>query len=252
MNSKNLKVKECLFDLLIHDLTGPLSVASIGANGLLNKTSRYGAITDQQKEVLERILRNVHRAQALLHEMLEIFRSEEGIFQKELFSVEKVLRESILDVMEVALPHVGERIRQTEHLRKFCELLETQGISIKITGLYCRSPFCHDPQKIQQIFRNLFSNALKYRRQHMAMSISGDDALLILVEDDGPGIPLEEQDAIFERFVRLEESKRPYVSGLGLGLTGVKALVEAMNGEIALESSEDAGTHFTVKIPPLH
>jgi len=50
--------------------------------------------------------------------------------------------------------------------------------------------------------------------------------------------------------VRVNEKKLPYVPGLGLGLTGVKTLVEAMGGEIKLESQEGCGTRFIVRIPP--
>ena len=71
-----------------------------------------------------------------------------------------------------------------------------------------------------------------------------------MVEDDGIGIPLEDQEIIFKRFVRVNEKKLPHVSGLGLGLTGVKTLVEAMGGEITLESQEGCGTRFIVRIPP--
>ena len=62
---------------------------------------------------------------------------------------------------------------------------------------------------------------------------------------------MNEQELIFERFVRLNDEKRPDVPGLGLGLTGVKALVQAMDGEIKLTSAEGAGTKFMVRIPPI-
>jgi len=84
------------------------------------------------------------------------------------------------------------------------------------------------------------------------VSISGEADLLVSVEDDGRGIPHEEREAVFDRFVRLTEGKTPGIPGLGLGLTGVKALVEAMGGEIRLASLQGRGTSFTVRIPPLH
>jgi len=94
-------------------------------------------------------------------------------------------------------------------------------------------------------------NALKYRRSKMNVSISGDKDLLICVKDDGRGIPQKDQQAIFDPFVRLTERINPAMPGLGLGLTGVKTLVEAMGGEITLESDEGLGACFKVKIPPL-
>ena len=83
------------------------------------------------------------------------------------------------------------------------------------------------------------------------MSVRGDVHLLVSVEDDGRGIPEGEQKTVFERFVRLKDKEQPYMPGLGLGLSGVKALVEAMGGNISLQSREGAGTRFSVDIPPL-
>jgi signal transduction histidine kinase len=183
--------------------------------------------------------------------MIEILRSEEGLFEKEYFSVEKTLHESLLDVLEMTIPTVVEGLCHVENEETFRRGLKEHGVLVEITGKYCKTPFCHDQKKIQQILRNLMSNAMKYRRERMEVKISGEGDLLILIEDDGIGIPQEDQEAIFKRFVRLNTEKRPYVPGLGLGLTGVKTLVEAMEGEITLESQEGVGTRFKVRIPPI-
>ena len=182
--------------------------------------------------------------------MLEISRSEEGIFQKEFFLMEKLLRESLIDVLEMAVPSLVEKLCRTENQEAFRSLLKDHGIFIEMTGRYCHSPFCHDQKKVQQILRNLLSNALKYRRERIMISIRGDWELFVSVEDDGLGIPQGEEETIFNRFVRLKDKRRGDVPGYGLGLTGVKALVEAMNGEITLTSREGAGTCFLVRIPP--
>jgi CheY-like chemotaxis protein len=247
---KVMEVKWRLFDLFIHDLTGPLSIASTSTDSLLHKVDQYGPLTDRQKHILDRVSRNIRKAKSLTQEIIEILRSEEGIFEKEYFSVEETLVESLWDVLEMSIPNAIERLDQAKNQEAFRHDLKDHGIFVEITGKYCKSPFCHDQKKIQQILRNLMSNAMKYRRQRMEVKISGEVDLLISVEDDGIGIPLEDQRIIFERFVRLNNEKRAYVPGLGLGLTGVKALVEAMGGEITLESQEGVGTRFMVRIPP--
>ena len=248
---KVLDVKWRLFDLFIHDLTGPLSIASTSTDSLLHKVDRYGPLTDHQKRLLDRVSRNIHRAKNLTQEMIEILRSEEGVFEKEYFSIEKTVVESLLDVLEMSIPNAVERLSQAENQGAFQHDLKDYGIFVEITGKYGKSPFCHDQKKIQQILRNLMSNAMKYRRQRMEVKISGEADLLVSVEDDGIGIPLEDQGVIFERFVRLNNEKTAYLPGLGLGLTGVKALVETMGGEITLESQEGVGTRFMVRIPPI-
>ncbi len=244
--------KEGLIDLLIHDLRGPLSVVSTSVTNLLNKEGRYGSLTGRQRRTLERVWRNTRKAQTLLQEMLEISRSEEGLFRKEQFPIEKALRESLLDVLEITDSTVAEKIRGARNKEEFRSILEAHGIFIDIKGKYRKSPFFHDQPKVQQILRNLLSNALKYRQRRVDVSIGGEMDLLVSIGDDGRGIPQEDSEAIFDRFVRLKDIKRAGVPGLGLGLTGVKALVEAMEGEITLVSRQGFRTNFTVRIPPLH
>lgn len=251
-DGKEMNEKEGLIDLLIHDLRGPLSVVSTSVTNLLNKEDRYGSLTDRQRRTLERIRRNTRKAQTLLQEMLEIFRSEDGLFRKEHFSIRKALRESLLDVLEITASPVAEKIRGARDKEEFRSILEAHGIFIDIKGKYRKSSFFHDRRKVQQILRNLLSNALKYRQRRVDVSIGGEMDLLVSIEDDGRGIPQEEREAIFDRFVRLKDVKRADVPGLGLGLTGVKTLVEAMGGEITLVSRQGFGTSFTVRIPPLH
>ena len=248
---KVVEVKWRLFDLFIHDLTGPLSIASTSTDSLLHKVDQYGPLTDRQKHTLDRVSRNIRKAKSLTQEIIEILRSEEGVFEREYFPVEEALVESLLDVLEMSIPNAIERLTQPENQQAFRNDLKDYGIFVEITGKYCKSPFCHDQRKVQQILRNLMSNAMKYRRQRMEVKISGEADLFISVEDDGIGIPLADQRAIFERFVRLNNEKSAYVPGLGLGLTGVKALVEAMGGEITLESREGVGSRFMARIPPI-
>lgn len=247
-----MKKKEPLIDLLIHDLTGPLSIVLTGVNNLLHKEGRYGPITDLQRQTLERILRNSQKAQDFLHEMIEVYRSEEGLFRKEQCLVKKILRESLLDAMELIDPQSAEKLSCTVNEEGFEKALESCMVIIEITGKYRNSPFLHDQKKVQQILRNLITNALKYRRTRMKVSISGDSELIISVEDDGPGIPQAKREYIFKRFLSSEDKEQGDIQGLGFGLSCVKVLVENMGGEIKIKSMEGVGTRLTVRIPPIN
>lgn len=244
-----MKSKERLFDLFIHDLRGPLSIAWTSVNNLLHKSERYGPLTHQQKRVLERSLRNIRKSQTLLQEMIEIMLSEEKLFNKQTFSVQEALKDSLLEAMESILPDEVEKFADLQRDEEFQKMLKAHGIMVEFTGKYCTSPFCHDPNKFRQILINLMSNALKYKRRCMNVSVCGEDDLFVSVEDDGPGIPLGKEEAIFERFFQFNEKKKPEVPGLGLGLIGVKVLAEAMGGEIRFVSLKGAGTCFTIRIP---
>jgi signal transduction histidine kinase len=244
----DLTEKEKLIDLFIHDLTGPLSVVATSTSNLLQK-ERYGVLTDRQRHAIERIGRNTRKAQTLLDEMFEIFKSGEGVFEKDYFLIEEVLKESLIGALEATSPQVAENLFHAEDGGEFNRNLEDHGIFLKIAGKYCRTPFCHDRKKIEQVFRNLVSNGLKYRKTRIRVSIHGNKDLFGTVENDGPAIPPEEQKTVFDRFVRLEA--HVHIPGLGLGLPGVKALVQAMGGVVKLKSSPGAGVSFSIRIPPL-
>jgi len=243
--------KRSLVDLLIHDLAGPLSVVTTSVANLLQKAERYGPLTEGQNRVLQRVFRNARKAQTLLHEMVEVHRSQEGVFQSDFFHVRQILEEALLDVLDFVAPDTAEKILAGKSHEEFLKALENHGISFEIIEKYTTRPFCHDQRKVSQVLRNLMSNALKYRRTKMKICISGESELCVSVEDDGRGIPQKDYQLVFERFVRLIDQNDSTVQGLGLGLTGVKTLVEAMGGEITLESQEEVGTRFKVRIPPL-
>lgn len=244
--------KDNIIDLLIHDLAGPLSIISTSTNSLLIKESKYGPLTHRQKQTLERILRNTGKAQTLLMEMVEVYRSEEGMFHCSNFMITEALNESIMDALDIVNPVLAGKIAFTKRDDAFYRILEENGVFVECTGRYCQVPFFHDQKKVQQVLRNLISNALKYRKERVTISITGDSDLVIYVRDDGPGIPANELENIFKRFGILkgkstEDVKTP---GFGFGMSCVKILVDVMGGEINLESKEGDGTCFTVRVPP--
>jgi signal transduction histidine kinase len=243
--------KDYLYDLLVHDLRGPLSVVSATTNSLLNKTDRYGALTETQRSCLQRIMRNTKKAQVILNEILDVGRSEEKVFKEDLFDVESVVKESIINGIESRDESGAERLQKAGTKEAFNAALDEMGIFVEMTGRYEKTPFHHDRRKIQLIIENLVSNALKYRRKKMTVRISGEADMTVAVSDDGTGIPESEQSSVYGRFTQCSNAGVPDVKGLGLGLFCVKSLIETMGGAIALTSVEGSGTSFVVRIPPL-
>jgi signal transduction histidine kinase len=196
-------------------------------------------------------LRNINKAQTILNEMIEVYRSEEGLFKKDFCLMQDVLRGALIEAMDLTNPNIAEKLSGEEGYDKFLKILEDNGVNIDIAGKYNTSSFCHDRKKIQQILKNIFTNALKYRREKILISISGDTDIVISVEDDGAGIPKEKQDDIFKRFSRSEDKEPNNLKGLGFGLSCVKTIVETMSGTITLSSKEGGGSCFTIRIPSL-
>lgn len=246
-----MRDKDYLYDLLVHDLAGPLAVVATTVNNLLCKSERYGALSESQKACLERVRRNTQKAQNLLQDMLEVARSEENVFCGSQFQPEEVVQEALLEAFESFDPQVREELAGAASGGEWRQILNRHGVAVTISGRYASQPFFHDRRKVLHILRNLVSNALKYRSERMSVSIKGDEDLVIEVSNDGPGISEKDRDAVYKRFVRVDSSDVKDAPGLGLGLFCIKALVEGMKGEISLGSKEGFTTIFTVRIPSL-
>lgn len=243
--------KDYLYDLLVHDLVGPLAVVATTVNSLLGKTERYGNLSQPQRECLERIRRNTQKARGFVQDILEVARSEEDLFQSELFAIQGLLKEALLEGLESVNVAAGDELARATTDAQTENVLARHCISVSISGRYASVPFCHDRKKVLHILRNLVSNALKYRREQMDISVRGDGDLVVTVSNDGPAISDQEREAVFKRFVRIEANNIKDVPGLGLGLFCIKALVERMRGEISVTSREGFSICFTVRIPSL-
>lgn len=109
-----------------------------------------------------------------------------------------------------------------------------------------------DAEHMERIMLNLLSNAIKYTPSggEILVNLSFDDNYVnITVKDNGIGIPKEKLDSIFEKFVRVDKTIKRENEGSGIGLNIVKSLVDLLEGNIHIESSENIGSEFTIEIP---
>jgi two-component system phosphate regulon sensor histidine kinase PhoR len=111
-----------------------------------------------------------------------------------------------------------------------------------------------DNDRMRQVISNLLDNAIKYGRAGGKATVEGrvlpNGRIEIMVVDDGPGIPNESQERIFERFYRVDKARSREQGGTGLGLAIVKHVVQAHGGDVRLESEPGSGAAFIVTLPP--
>jgi two-component system phosphate regulon sensor histidine kinase PhoR len=110
-----------------------------------------------------------------------------------------------------------------------------------------------DSERIRQVVSNLLDNAIKYGRQGGKATIEGrtlpNGRVEVTIADDGPGIPRESQERIFERFYRVDKARSREQGGTGLGLAIVKHVIQAHGGDVRLESEAGAGSTFILTLP---
>jgi two-component system phosphate regulon sensor histidine kinase PhoR len=110
-----------------------------------------------------------------------------------------------------------------------------------------------DSERMRQVISNLVDNAIKYGKAGGTTSVEGmlleDGRVELAVADDGPGIPREAQERIFERFYRVDKARSREQGGTGLGLAIVKHVIQAHGGEVRLESEPGSGSRFILTLP---
>jgi two-component system phosphate regulon sensor histidine kinase PhoR len=110
-----------------------------------------------------------------------------------------------------------------------------------------------DPNRVQQVLSNLVDNAIKYGRADGRVTIqaraAADGKIELCVADDGPGIPAEARDRVFERFYRVDKARSREQGGTGLGLSIVKHIVQNHGGKVWVESEMGKGSRFYFSLP---
>ncbi len=106
-----------------------------------------------------------------------------------------------------------------------------------------------DAVGLRRLFANLIENALRYGHRAEVALARGPGAVTVVVDDDGPGIPEAERDAVFEPFYRLEGSRSRETGGSGLGLAIVRQIAEGHGGTVELTDAPSGGARFRVRLP---
>jgi signal transduction histidine kinase len=148
---------------------------------------------------------------------------------------------------KVALRPLVENVAQA-----FREMAENQGLEFRVRGPDIK--VYADPGKLEQVFDNLISNALKYTPEgHIEVSWRIDDEaphwLNCSVSDSGIGIPPQHISKLFDRFYRTDKARSRDKGGAGLGLSVVKSILDAHDAPIKVFSQEGKGSTFSFQLP---
>ena len=224
------RTKDEFLAVLSHELRTPLS-AILGWSHLV----RTGKLDESQKSrAFETIERNARSQSQLIDDLLDVSRIITGKLEIELSPV------NVSAVIEAAIDAVRPSF-EAKNIQ-FETVLESANCSVE-----------GDATRLQQIFWNLFSNAVKFTPQDGSVRVQTEcDAskVRISVTDTGVGISAEFIPYIFDRFRQADGSTTRNHGGLGLGLAIVRHLVELHQGNVAVESlGTDMGSRFTVELP---
>ena len=226
-----VQLRDNFLSVASHELKTPLTPMLIRLHTLVRGTEGQPdtPFTRQVRLYTETAGRQVQKLVTLINDLLDVSRIAAGRFR---------LDREQLDLVTVVREVAGRFEMEANRAGSPLSLELPAAMSMQSDAL-----------RLEQVVTNLVDNAIKYgaaRPIEVRLRTEGDQALLV-VRDEGIGIPPEFQPRIFERFERAV-SERHY-GGLGLGLFITRTIVEALGGSIAVSSTEGAGTTFTVRLP---
>lgn len=226
------ELREAMTDFLIHDLRSPLTNIITGLETLL--VTSENQLSSDCRELLDVAMVGAHRLLTMVNSLLDLRKLEEGKFPLYIQEFEPQ-------------GAVKEAVRQVRLWAK------QSGITVQTDIAEPLPKLVGDRWVVVRILVNLLSNAVKYTPIGKTVTVRvlrEDSWLHFSVTDEGPGIPKEYLDHIFDRFVQVEARKSGAAIGTGLGLTFCKLAVEAHGGRIWLESDMGKGTtaHFIVPL----
>ncbi len=212
---------------IAHDIRTPLTSIMAYAD-MLNHPNLKPGMAQEFTRIIQRQTQEVN---ALVNQFLDLAQLESGRFAMERQVLD--LPPMIHRVIETVLPHANK-----------------QGITLRAELPATFPEVAGDPQRIAQVLLNLVANAVKYAGQGAEITIRAcvAEQLRVAVSDNGPGIPLDQQALLFQKFSRLPGSQHK-ARGTGLGLSIARRIIEAHNGRIWVESEPGKGSTFWFTLP---
>ncbi len=219
------KLKDRFLAVTSHELRGPLTAIIGGVHTLKKRAER---LTPEQRDTLMDMVGTQAEQLARLVDDIRVtsqLQAQQIVLQPEWTDLETTVSNAL---------DAAQNKRRDHRLEVFVDPLRCE----------------IDASRVGQIVRNLVENAYKYTPERTRVAVTArtvPDGVEIAVEDDGPGIPADKRNLLFEAFSRIDETTAGQ-EGMGLGLYVVSQLVASMEGRIDLASSS-RGTTFAIYIP---
>lgn len=179
--------------------------------------------------------------QATAESVLEETASLQQLTEDLLYLAQSDAETSSPPAVPVDLDHIVDS--EVRHLRRGTSIVVDQTLVSAAETIGVAS-------QLGRVVRNLLDNAARHAKHRIAINLQETpDRVILMIDDDGPGIPTQDRGRVFERFTRLDEARSSGVGGTGLGLAICQEIVNNHGGTISVDSSPLGGARFTVILP---
>lgn len=223
------QLKSDMVSTVSHELKTPLTSIQMAVHLLLEEV--VGGLTPKQVELLLAARQDSDRLLAMVNDLLDLTRIEQGRLKLDLHPVPAA---TLL----------------AEAMERFDTRAKDAGVALEAEPMTGLPAVMVDRERVGHVFDNLIANALRHTERGGKIRLKArpiDWGVLVTVEDTGEGIPAEHLPHIFEKFYRVPGARNR--GGAGLGLAIVREIVAAHGGQIDVQSRRGAGTTFTITLP---
>lgn len=211
-----------------HDLRQPLQTLAL-LQGLLAKEIAASGGRASAEELVARLDDTLSAMSGMLNTVLDINQIEAGVVSADLSDIP-----------------IGEMLARL--LVEYAYFSQAQGLGWRVVP--CSLSVHSDPRLLEQMVRNLVSNAMKYTKRGKVLLGCRRQGTMLRIElwDTGVGIPADKLDAIFEEYSQLDNAARDRGKGLGLGLSIVQRLADLLGHKVSVRSTRGRGSVFTIEV----
>jgi signal transduction histidine kinase len=209
-----------------HELRTPLTALRAVLENLVD------GVVAPDSETLRTMLAQTERLSRLVDQLLDLSRLESGaeLLERRRFDLGEVVRQAVEEVT-----------------------LHGPPVTIEVEGDDAALATNGDPERLHQVVRNLLENALRFSPEGGTIAVStrrsSAKCVRLEVTDQGPGIPVDRADLVFERFYRADPARSSSAGGAGLGLAIARWIVDLHGGRIWVETVEPTGCRMVVELP---
>ncbi len=225
-----LAAKSEFIDKVSHELRMPMTAILAGVDFVMEAPD--GRLSADQQEFLQMIKRNVVRLSEMISNVLDFQKLESGkadlLFQPQ-------------DINVLIQEVTGE----------FLPLARERGLELQVQLAESLPLILCDKEGIRRVVRNLLSNAIKFSKAGRVMAVTerGNNWIRVVVQDEGPGIRVDDIPRLFESFRQMDQGTGHVPKSTGLGLVVAKGIVEEHRGHIGVESTLGKGSKFFIDLP---
>lgn len=212
-------------------------------------TDQVGRVMESQRQLLSAVGHDL-RTPITSMRIYSEFVAEDDVRERLVKNLDELqaLTEAVLSAAKGAGWEKSRRLDLAALIESLCADLEDMGKPVRFEShgpftLTCRA------DEIRRAVRNLVENAVAYGKSADVQLKEEADSVAIIVEDNGPGIPADALERVFQPFVRLESSRSSETGGAGLGLTLVKTIAESHGGSITLTNKKSGGLRAILRLP---